>query len=180
MPLSLLCFEFIEKLEKPEHEMQCNVSKCLRYWKMCHFNKPIAIIIGNHHAVSFVRLKRKCDAFAFIVTINIMRLRLIHFPCVCIPVSYGALIHRLNENSVFNFIAQPSQLFAAFIQFSYSRNSLDEGSFYCWSLLNICIPISIFNIQLSCLCEKHLSLFSILFKVSAKNGKTKKNKYFCA
>lgn len=85
----------------------------------------------------FIRLKRKCRAFAFV------RVVLIHFPCVCIPGAYGT--HRMNENGAFNFRPQPSQLFAAFIRFSYSRNGLDAGSFYCGPFLNVYISISIFN-----------------------------------
>lgn len=81
------------------------------------------------------------------------------------------------KTAIFNFLARPSQLCVAFIPFSYPCNGLDEGSFYCGSLLNVYKYISLFITQLSCLFEKYwkffLSLFSILFKVSAKRGKLK-------
>lgn len=149
----------------------CDTGKCV----ISTYRLPSSSTIDNHHAASFVLLKRKYVAFVLVVTIN-MRLRLIHFPCVWIPVSYRELIHRMNENGVFNFLAQPTQLFAAFIQFSYFRNGLDEGSFYCGSLLNVYISISIFSAQLSCLCEKHLMFFSWPFFLDFIQSECKKGK----
>lgn len=121
----------------------CDTGKCVILTNRLPSSSAIMM---RYHSVW---LKRKCDVRLRSLLPLICVYALSIFPCVCIPVSYGASVHRMNENGVFNLLAWPSQSFAGFIRFSYSRNSLNEGSFYCGSLLNAYITVSIFKTQLS-------------------------------